>query len=85
MIIIVISEKYLDFTAFNNDDKLQIPGHTLIPWYEEGSGVPLFKFNSPQSFRAAGSPFSAFQYYIWSPETALIVRWMTGTFEFDQP
>ena len=46
MIIIVISEKYLDFTAFNNDDKLQIPGHTLIPWYEEGSGVPLFKFKS---------------------------------------
>ena len=30
LITIVISEKHLDFTAFNNDEKLKIPGHTLI-------------------------------------------------------
>ena len=28
---------------------------------------------------------SHYEYYIWSTEAVLMVRWMRGTFEFDQP
>ena len=28
---------------------------------------------------------SHYEYYTWSPETVLMVKWMKGTFEFDQP
>ena len=46
--IICLLETYLDSTAHTDDDKLQIPGYTLIPWYEEESEVPLFK-SGPRS------------------------------------
>ena len=29
-------------------------------------------------------PVSAFQYYIWPPETVLIVRWARDIFQLDQ-
>ena len=32
-----------------------------------------------------GFPISVSQYYIWSPETVVMVRWTRDTFEFDQP
>ena len=63
-----------------------------MTWYEKGpersplsNQVPLNFRSPPQQFRAPRSPHSASRYYIWSPKTVLIVRWMRGTFEFDQP
>ena len=29
-------------------------------------------------------PLLAFQYYVWSLETVLIVRWVSGKFQLDQ-
>ena len=45
--IICLLETYVDSTAPTDDGKLQIPGYTLIPWYEKGSEVPLFKSGPP--------------------------------------
>ena len=59
-----------------------------VPPFKSG---PPFQIRSPsnlgpcQQFRAPRSPHSASRYYIWSPKIVLIVRWMRGTFEFDQP
>ena len=51
--------------------------------------MPPFKSGPPSNL---GSPviqgskalLSASQYYIWSSETVLMVRWIRNTFEFDQ-
>ena len=57
-------------------------------WYEEGSEVPPFKSDpcsnlGPPSNSGLQAPLSAFQYYVWSPETVVMVRWKRGTFGFD--
>ena len=57
---------------------------SLSPRY---MAIPLLWFfknpNPPITTEGWGS--SHYEYYIWFPETALMVRRMKGTFEFDQP
>ena len=66
----------------------QPPPHPTA-WYEEGSEVPPFKSGPPSSLGPpsnSGLHSPPFQpHYMWSPETFLMVRWMKGSFEFDQP
>ena len=50
---------------------------------KSGLRLPPFKSDSPSS--KLDPPFSALQYYIWSPETVLMVKWMRDPFELDQP
>ena len=61
----------------------------MYTWYEEGSGDPPFQISqsnlAPPSNSGLQSPL--FQPLIVTydpPETFLMVRWMRGTFEFDQ-
>ena len=55
---------------------------------KRGLRYPPFQISSPLSFRSPpglqGTFFLASQYYIWSPETVLMVRKIRDTFEFDQ-
>ena len=61
------------------------PTFTKKFWYPS----MIFKKTQPTINNEKGGTIwgrgSWYEYLLWSPEAVLMVRWMTGTFEFDQP
>ena len=64
---------------------------TSPPLLQKNFDTPsmIFKKTQPTINNEKGGTIwgrgSWYEYLLWSPEAVLMVRWMTGTFEFDQP
>ena len=55
---------------------------TYMVW--RGVWDPPFNLGPPV-IQGSKVPLSASQYYMWPPKTVLLLRWLRGTFEYDQP